>query len=49
MQLTHYAVDLRRLQHIVALADEGNFRRAAERVNLSQPAFSRSISSAAVV
>jgi DNA-binding transcriptional LysR family regulator len=39
-------VDLRRLQHIVALADEGNFRRAAGRVHLSQPAFSRSIQAA---
>ncbi|MDE1949443.1 MAG: LysR family transcriptional regulator, partial [Burkholderiales bacterium] len=36
-------LDLRRLQHLVALADECHFARAAERVNLSQPAFSRSI------
>ena len=39
-------MNIRRLQHLVALADEGNFRRAAERVHLSQPAFSRSIQAA---
>lgn len=39
-------MDLRRLQHVVTLAEEANFRRAAERVHLSQPAFSRSIQSA---
>jgi DNA-binding transcriptional LysR family regulator len=39
-------MDLRRLQHVVALAEEANFRRAAERVHLSQPAFSRSIQAA---
>jgi DNA-binding transcriptional LysR family regulator len=39
-------MDIRRLQHLVVLADEGNFRRAAERVHLSQPAFSRSIQAA---
>ncbi len=36
-------VDLKRLAHVVALADECHFARAAERVHLSQPAFSRSI------
>lgn len=36
-------IDLRRLSHVVALADELHFARAAERVHLSQPAFSRSI------
>jgi DNA-binding transcriptional LysR family regulator len=36
-------VDLKRLAHLVALADERHFARAAERVHLSQPAFSRSI------
>jgi DNA-binding transcriptional LysR family regulator len=36
-------LNLRHLQHLVALADERHFARAAERVNLSQPAFSRSI------
>ncbi|HET7867988.1 MAG TPA: LysR family transcriptional regulator [Burkholderiaceae bacterium] len=36
-------VDLKRLGHVVALADECHFARAAERVHLSQPAFSRSI------
>ena len=39
-------MDLRRLEHVVALADEANFRRAAQRVHLSQPAFSRSIQAA---
>jgi DNA-binding transcriptional LysR family regulator len=39
-------LDLKRLQHVVALADESNFRRAADRVHLSQPAFSRSIQAA---
>ncbi len=36
-------MDLRRLAHLVTLADERHFARAAERVHLSQPAFSRSI------
>src|SRR3954463_12987035 len=36
-------VDLKRLGHLVALADECHFARAAARVHLSQPAFSRSI------
>jgi DNA-binding transcriptional LysR family regulator len=35
--------DLKRLSHLVALADECHFARAAGRVHLSQPAFSRSI------
>lgn len=35
--------DLKRLQHFVFLAEELNFTRAAERANLSQTAFSRSI------
>lgn len=39
-------MDLRRLEHVVALSEEANFRRAAERVHLSQPAFSRSIQAA---
>ncbi|HUR88994.1 MAG TPA: LysR family transcriptional regulator [Ramlibacter sp.] len=48
MHLTHRLqnLDLRRLQHVVALADEGSFRRASEQVHLSQPAFSRSIQAA---
>ena len=37
---------IKRLKHLVALADERNFSRAAERVHLSQPAFSRSVQSA---
>ncbi|MDN3919707.1 LysR family transcriptional regulator [Roseateles violae] len=36
-------MDLKRLGHLVALADTRHFARAAERVHLSQPAFSRSI------
>lgn len=36
-------MDLKRLTHLVALADECHFARAAQRVHLSQPAFSRSI------
>lgn len=34
------------MQHVVALADERNFRKAADRVHLTQPAFSRSIQAA---
>ncbi len=36
-------LDLRHLTHLVALDDERHFARAAARVHLSQPAFSRSI------
>ncbi|CAG2129606.1 HTH-type transcriptional regulator GltC [Cupriavidus yeoncheonensis] len=36
-------MDLRRLNHVIALADTLHFARAAEQVHLSQPAFSRSI------
>jgi DNA-binding transcriptional LysR family regulator len=36
-------MDFKRLGHLLALADECHFARAAERVHLSQPAFSRSI------
>lgn len=36
-------MDFKRLTHLLALAEERNFARAAERVHLSQPAFSRSI------
>ena len=39
-------MDLKRMAHLVALADERNFGRAAERVHLSQPAFSRSVQAA---
>jgi DNA-binding transcriptional LysR family regulator len=39
-------MDLKRLSHLVALADVGNFARAAEAVNLSQPALTRSIQAA---
>ena len=40
------SMDLKRLGHLVALAAERNFRRAARTVHLSQPAFSRSIQAA---
>jgi Transcriptional regulator len=36
-------MNLRQLEHVVALAEEGSFARAAVRVHLSQPALSRSI------
>ena len=36
-------MDLRHLQHLVALDDQRHFARAAAQVHLSQPAFSRSI------
>jgi len=36
-------MNLRQLEHLVALADEGSFARAAEAVHLSQPALTRSI------
>ena len=36
-------MDLRRLQHLLALDEQRHFARAAEQVHLSQPAFSRSI------
>ncbi|MCY1392856.1 HTH-type transcriptional activator CmpR [compost metagenome] len=36
-------MDLRQLRHFAALADHRSFVRAAEAINLSQPAFSRSI------
>lgn len=36
-------MQLRQLQHLVALADQGSFGRAALAVHLSQPALSRSI------
>jgi len=39
------ATDLRRLAHLIALAEEGRFSRAAVRVHLSEAAFGRSIKS----
>lgn len=36
-------MDLRRLSHFIALAEEGRFALAAQRMHLSQAAFSRSI------
>lgn len=44
-QQPRLSIDLKRLEHLVALAEEGHFGRAADRVHLSQPAFSRSIQS----
>ncbi len=41
-------MELKRLRHVVALADEKNFARAADRVHLSQSALSRSIQAAEV-
>lgn len=38
-----HEINSRRLTHLIALAEEGSFARAAERVHLSQPALSRSI------
>lgn len=38
-------MDWRKLKHAVMLAEEGNFARAARRLNLTQPALSRSIQS----
>jgi len=38
-----HEINSRRLSHVVALAEEGSFARAAGRVHLSQPALSRSI------
>jgi DNA-binding transcriptional LysR family regulator len=40
------AFDFKKLQHMVLLSEELNFTRAAERANLSQTAFSRSIQAA---
>jgi DNA-binding transcriptional LysR family regulator len=39
-------MEFKRLGHLLALAEERNFRRAAQVVHLSQPAFSRSIQAA---
>jgi DNA-binding transcriptional LysR family regulator len=39
-------MEIKRLGHLVALADQRNFRRAAQAVHLSQPALSRSIQAA---
>jgi DNA-binding transcriptional LysR family regulator len=35
--------ELRQLRHVVAVADHGNFARAAEALRMSQPALSRSV------
>ncbi len=40
-----HSMELRKLRHMVALAEEANFSRAAERLHLTQPALSRSIQS----
>ena len=39
-------MDIRHLQHVLLLAEELNFSRAAERAHLTQSAFSRSIQTA---
>ena len=39
----HTAMNLRQVRALVAIADAGGFARAAERLNLSQPALSRQI------
>jgi DNA-binding transcriptional LysR family regulator len=36
-------MNLRQLEHVIAIAEEGGFARAAQRVHLSQPALTRSI------
>lgn len=38
-------MDLRKLKHACVLAEEGNYARASRRLNLTQPALSRSIQS----
>jgi DNA-binding transcriptional LysR family regulator len=38
-----HTLNLRQLEHLVTLADEGAFARAAEKLHLSQPALTRSI------
>src|SRR4051794_34588791 len=47
-RLTHILLimEFRRLQHLVALADAGNFHKAAEKCHITQPAFTRSIQAA---
>lgn len=40
---SNLTLNLRQLQHVVLLAEEAHFGRAAERAFLSQPAFSRSV------
>ncbi|RGE43716.1 LysR family transcriptional regulator [Comamonas testosteroni] len=39
-------MDIRRLQHLVTLADKANYARAAEQLHLSQPALTRSVQAA---
>ena len=39
-------MDIRRLQHLVTLAEKRNFARAAEALHLSQPALTRSVQAA---
>ena len=39
-------MDIRRLQHLVTLADKRNYARAAEQLHLSQPALTRSVQAA---
>ena len=37
------STELRQLRHVIAVADHGNFARAAEALRMSQPALSRSV------
>ena len=39
-------MDVKRLTHLIAVADKRNFARAAEQVNLTQPALTRSVQAA---
>lgn len=40
-----YGLDLRKIKHMIALAEHGSFWKAAEATNITQPALSRSIQS----
>lgn len=43
MQIRYESMNLKRMRHALALAEARHFARAAEQLNLSQPALSRSI------
>lgn len=46
MQLAPHPVTLRQLQYVVAVADHGSFRKAAERCHVAQPSLSAQIAQA---